>query len=134
MSSMRGTYDVAAFIKAYTEAVDAGLTLAEIATLLGLSTQRCSQRVLALNKRGIPLPKRKHGLAGKPGHPCPFKGQPHPARGKARVRRLRVRAPSSQPAATGERMQGGRFAALAGVQPQPSVTVTPGFVITVAGF
>ena len=119
MSRMRGTYDVAAFIKAYTEAVEAGLTLPEIATLLGLSAARVSQRARALAKRGIPLPKRKHALAGKPGHPCSFKGQarPGPRAKPKRCRRAVERTEFCKPELAAH-----------------SVKVTPGFVITVSAF
>lgn len=62
MARMR--FDVPAFIAAYNEAVIAGLNLDEIADLLGLTPACVSQRVQRLTKRGIPLPKRKHGLVG----------------------------------------------------------------------
>lgn len=72
MARMR--YDVPAFLKAYTEACEAGMTLTEIANLLGMTWTQVSQRVRTLERRGIPMPERKHGLKGKPGRPCPYKG------------------------------------------------------------
>jgi hypothetical protein len=106
-------FDVPAFIKDYTECVVAGLTLAEIGQVMGLRPSVVGQRVCALTRRGIPLPKRKHGLKNKPGRPCPFKGQKLGPRKKGRALQKTARVAESVPFT------------------MPAATFATGFVITV---
>ena len=112
MARMR--FDVPTFIKEYNECVVAGLTLAEIGQVMGLRPSVVGQRVCALTKRGIPLPKRTHGLKNKAGHPCPFKGKARPPR-KAKVQK------------TGR----GALAADSVQFTMPAASFATGFIITV---
>jgi hypothetical protein len=54
-------FDTTAFIAEYKQAAEAGLTLREVADLMGISYSQICQRKHALNKRGIRLPRLPNG-------------------------------------------------------------------------
>jgi DNA-binding Xre family transcriptional regulator len=59
MRSLR--FDAPAFIAEYNSAHDAGLTLRDLADLMGITYSTLTCRKHALAKRGIRLPKLKNG-------------------------------------------------------------------------
>ena len=68
MRSLR--FDTTTFISEYRQAHDAGMTLQELADLMGISYSTLCCRKHALSKRGIPLPRLRKGntkrVAAKP--------------------------------------------------------------------
>jgi len=54
-------FDTTTFISEYRQACDAGLTLSELADLMGISYSAVCCRKHALAKRGIRLPKLRNG-------------------------------------------------------------------------
>jgi len=54
-------FDTTAFIAEYKQAAEAGLTLRELAHLIGISYTQICQRKHALAKRGIRLPQLLNG-------------------------------------------------------------------------
>jgi hypothetical protein len=103
-------FDVPSFIREYSEAATAGLTLAEIAEVMGMKASVVGQRANALTKRGIVLPPRKHALKGKTGRPSPLKG--------------RKIGPRKQRKGRGQQRKAAQFI--------PAATVATGFVIHVS--
>lgn len=54
-------FDTTTFIAEYRQAFDAGLTLRELADLMGITYSTLCCRKHALSKRGIRLPKLRNG-------------------------------------------------------------------------